>query len=447
MGAAHIEPPSFIELPVNNSREAIIDNVRINNARGLPELQQLPPRDRPLIIVGGGPSLHDYLTTLRGFRPACDVLAVNGSYKFLRSVGIESDHFLLIDSRAENVTHVDAPGEETMHYLASQAHPNVFEALRDYAVTIFHLGTDATYEALKGTGEHTFSAGPIGMASVHAVYLGAALGYKNIFLFGYDFSQKGTTMYAYAQPLNAKDETLEIELDGKLYRTTLALARTADQFVAAISPLITACGVNIELYSDGLLPAMIRHADVLVPTEESEKAKYEAMWRQEPYRIVSPGMRSVEEATRLLGIKPGESVADLGCGLGRCAKWFQDQGFKAVGVDIASNALEHDVPFVQCALWDTEKLPKVDYGFSSDVLEHIPPDRVADTLMAIRDACRIGCYLNIDTVPDAFGVLVGERLHLSIHPAQWWATLLTEIWPHVQLVSETPNDAVFVCRK
>lgn len=435
---------SFFELPVNNSREAIVDNVRVNAARGLPELQQQPWTDKPLIVVGGGPSLHDYLPILKAFRPDCHVLAINGAYKFLRSQGVDPEHFLLIDSRSENVIHVDSPHEGTNHCLASQVHPRIFESLRDHDITLFHLGTEAAYEALKGTGEHTFSAAPIGMASVHAIYIAAALGYRQQFLFGYDFSHKAGETYAFDQPMNKDDASFEVVLNGVSYRTTLALARTAEQFSKAISPIIQACDLDVRIFSSGLLPEMLKVA-MNPASEESERAKYEQIWTVGDYRKVSPGRECIEQAAELLRIQPGNSIADFGCGTGRAVKWLSGQGYTAVGVDIAGNCLEESVPFVQCALWDAHSLPKVEYGFSTDVLEHIPTERLRAALQAIHDSVSIACYFNIDTIPDSFGVRIGQRLHMTVMGHERWLELLREFWPNVECVGHDDRQAIFVC--
>ena len=437
--------PAFFELPVNNSRDAIVANIRANLKRGLPGITQQPFVETPLLIVGGGPSVTDYLPILQALRAGSHVLAINGAYKFLLERGIEPDHFVLMDSRAENVCHVNSPCKKTHHYIAAQAHPDVFDKLKDYDVTIFHLATEAGIEATEGETVNYLTA-PIGMASVHAIYLATALGYKNIALFGYDFSHSVEKKYAYPQPLNDKDDVFEIDLNGKRFRTTLSLARTAEQFVRSVAPVMRACKINVNLYSEGLLAEMLKNSQ-LAPTEESERTKYELMWQQPAYRKVSAGMRSVEEAVTSLGIKQGDSITDFGCGMGWCVKWFIEQGYESTGVDITDVALDADVPFVKAALWDLDKLPKAQYGFSSDVLEHIPPDRVMDTLKAIHDSTSKAVYLNIDTIPDAFGILIGEKLHLTVRPAKEWEADLRKIWKEVKCLHANDGEAIFVCRR
>lgn len=452
---AEATPPVYFELPVNNDRAAIIANIAANQPRHLPELRQHEWTERPVCIVAGGPSLDDYLPMLRALRPDSDVLSINGAYKHLRSIGIESDHFVMIDSREGNIVHVDQPYTGTTHYLATQVHPKVFDALDTFRVTKFNLGTQAAHDAHKALGlkEITQVAGPIGMASVYAISVAAALGYKNMFLFGYDFSRRDDKAYAFDQPMNAADGEIEITVSGRTFKTTLALARTAQQFAFAISPLIggvekfQGVQLNIRLLSDGLLSAILAAEDDRRETEVKEREKYEAMWQQPQYRTVAPALEYVHQALDLLRPPIGASIADYGCGTGRATKFFLDLGFDAEGVDIAENCLEESVPFVQAALWDVAKLPQVDYGFSCDVLEHIPTDRVRETLAAIHATTRVACYLNIDTIPDSMGVAIGQTLHMTVMPAAEWEKVLRAFWPIVEVHHADERQAIFVCRK
>lgn len=370
-------------------------------------------------------------------------MTVNGAYKHLRYCGIESDYFVMMDSREDNVCHVDAPGDDTLHLLASQCAPVVFNALLDHRVMLFHPGTETVNEVVpKGTD---MIAAPIGMASIYAIYIALALGHRRLLLFGYDFSHVGQERYAFAQHMNEGEDIIEISLDGKVYRTTTALARTADVFVQCVKPMVDHCGAQISLCSNGgLLAAMIDHAKNR-PTADSEKQKYEAMWTIAPYRKIAPALEYVQDAYDRLGMEPGDSLLDLGAGTGRASAWFADRGLRVTAVDIADNALEtEDIPFACQPLWDP--LPEADYGFSCDVLEHLPPEYVRLALKRIHDACR-ACYLNIDTVPDSFGVNIGQRLHLTVMTAADWEYELKAVWPQVETVETTDKQAIFICRR
>ena len=60
-----------------------------------------------------------------------------------------------------------------------------------------------------------------------------------------------------------------------------------------------------------------------------------------------------------------------------------------------------------------------EYGFCTDVMEHIPPDKVDVVLNNILHAAQ-SVWFSICLIPDDCGVLIGEPLHLSVHPFEWW---------------------------
>jgi hypothetical protein len=76
------------------------------------------------------------------------------------------------------------------------------------------------------------------------------------------------------------------------------------------------------------------------------------------------------------------------------------------------------------------------YGYCTDVMEHIPPDRVDRVLGNILLAAQ-HVFFAIATTPDHCGTLIGEPLHLSVHPAEWWLAKLAAAgclvqWSEVQ---------------
>lgn len=246
------------EFPVNNTTENIVDNIRSSNARGLPLLSQQPmQKERPLLVVCGGPSLREYLPqleTLYDDWKGADIMAVNGTYGFLMEHRISPDYFLLVDSREENLPLVEFPSMYTNHLLASQVHPKIFDALKDHKVTLFNVGTPKTIETMGKDMEYVKT--PLGQAGIHAIYVGFALGYQKQILFGYDCSHAGYH-HAFDQPLNDKDDTIIVTYKGVQFKTTPGLAQVASNFQRVVSPLIEG-GLELEMCADGLLPFILR---------------------------------------------------------------------------------------------------------------------------------------------------------------------------------------------
>ena len=181
---------------------------------------------------------------------------------------------------------------------------------------------------------------------------------------------------------------------------------------------------------------------------ERERVKYEKVWADPSYRVVSPGMMEVDQAYRDMGCAPDMSINDYGSGTGRATKWFQDRGMRALGVDHADNACETPVLVYRASLWDMRGVPPADFGFCCDVMEHIPPEKVDAVLAEIYRLTRRAAWFRIATRPDVMGPkLLGEPLHLTIRDAVWWSEKMWEVWEHVDIIRDHGQDVVMHCWK
>lgn len=160
----------------------------------------------------------------------------------------------------------------------------------------------------------------------------------------------------------------------------------------------------------------------------TEKAKYERIWADPGYRRNSPGLNVAPFAFDVLGLMPGDSLIDYGCGEGKAVDYFRRREIKAKGVDIVK--LRPDV--TEACLWDMPKM-QADYAFSADVLEHLPEHRVPEVLQAIRDRTKREGFFTIATCDDVHGDRIGETLHLTVQPIEWWREVLGGIFTDVAI--------------
>lgn len=186
-----------------------------------------------------------------------------------------------------------------------------------------------------------------------------------------------------------------------------------------------------------------------------EADKYHRIWLRQDYRQHSPGERDFQGGLRVLkgrGLEPMDSLVDLGCGTGRAASLFNAEGLAVTGVDIAPNCLDGGpagrIQFVQACLWDLPGgLGPFDWGYCTDVMEHIPPTRIAATLSEISRVISRSVYFQINKHEshgrhgDAIGV---GSLHLSVYPAAVWRVHLEQHFDDVELVSDNPRDCCFI---
>ena len=179
--------------------------------------------------------------------------------------------------------------------------------------------------------------------------------------------------------------------------------------------------------------------------EAQERTKYEQMWQIDSYRRNAPGEKLVGDAVSKLGIKTGDTVIDFGCGTGRAAAKFQALGMKISAVDIAANCLDSgiELPLAVQTLW--EPCPfAAKYGFCTDTMEHIPPERVDEVLANIK-ICVSACYFQIATRPDSMGKLIEDTLHLTVNDADWWLRKLQDHFGSVE-IEPRPGCVIAVCK-
>jgi len=183
---------------------------------------------------------------------------------------------------------------------------------------------------------------------------------------------------------------------------------------------------------------------------EYERVKYERMWALAEYRNDHVSAHA-ERALQSFHAAEGDSILDLGAGAGYGSRYFQDAGLRVLAIDIARNAMAPDiaarVPLLVGNMWDIPVEIVADWGFSRDVMEHIPTDRVDDVLRFIRKSTRKATYFNIALRPDGCGRLIGETLHLTVRSLDWWVEKLGAYWTDVEVLEHRPDfSATFVTR-
>jgi hypothetical protein len=169
----------------------------------------------------------------------------------------------------------------------------------------------------------------------------------------------------------------------------------------------------------------------------AERAKYEKMWALPQYRVVAPGegvaMLFLEQAKP----KTGSEVLDFGAGTGRGALMLALLGgCKVHMLDFAKNCLDEEVRqalttqahALKFTLHDLYKPSPISapYGYCTDVMEHIPPEYVDRVLQNILQAAQ-HVFFQISCVEDACGSLIGESLHLTVKPFDWWLQKLQSL--------------------
>jgi len=261
----------FTSLPVmggvNVTHEALLDNVRASVLRDLPWFTGFGPHKRLACVVGGAPSVRDDIGKIRAQQKrGARIITVNNTWRLMVENGIMPDVHVMLDARAENAAFLKGAPKGIRYLIASQCHPDVFEALKDHEVIVWHNGFGDN-AALREVLQPWWNEGPSqrpcvlvpggGTVGLRSLWLCALSGFKTIHMYGFDSSYEGDKHHAYAQPLNDTDRVMEVTMGGKNYRAAPWMVRQTEEVRTHYSDLKRE-GVALHVHGRGLLPDVFR---------------------------------------------------------------------------------------------------------------------------------------------------------------------------------------------
>lgn len=255
----------FVRMPAvtpNTPLSRILKNVNTNSEKKLRWVEKGRANVAQAVLVGGGPSLKDYVEDIRWHTTHAGrlVFAMNRAAHFLIDHDIMPDFMVILDPRPENIAFAN-PNWARMFLISSTVDPGVLARLKDANVTLFHPmvpGIEKELPLLRRWAYVPIGGGTtVGLTSIALAYV---LGFRRMHLFGYDSSYRDAKLHAYPQTLTPGEaEKIEVPIGAGRYVTTPTMLEQARSFMGLSSALIEA-GVNIEIHGTGLLPAMVREA-------------------------------------------------------------------------------------------------------------------------------------------------------------------------------------------
>lgn len=411
-----------VELTCNTPDKKLVENLRSCAGRGLPLVGLTTvPNERLLLMCGSGPSLLKYYDLVSRLWPDHDVMALNGAYKALRSVGCIPKYYCQLDARSVNVNFVENPDENTTFLLASQCAPEMFDALAGQHIQVFHLNTPTTNAVFKNADIYFGGGSTIGTT---AIGVGAALGYRSIGILGYDSSYSGGNSHVLPQEQNATTQTLPVWIDEREYLTTAAMAKQVEEFRPWIKGLEAVFpGIDVRLFGEGLLYDYITHGQRQEATRETEVSKYSELYKDPSYRM--PKHRA-DRIAEILCERPRGTLLDVGTGRGETLDIARLLGYLVTGTETVQDLIEARPNVVRGVL---PELPFADGQFDTvtcfEVIEHLLPKDVMPALRELRRIAKNRIIISAATCSDMRG---GVELHPSYRREWEWEETFKAAW-------------------
>lgn len=252
-GPPLVGPVTWLEA-LNNDRQVMLDQFRANLERDLPFFAGRQPHRKPLLLVGGGPSLRDTLPKLRFHMKRGEIWALNNTHDWLIERGIIPDVHVMLDSRRENVEFVRHPRKDVRYLISAYCHPEVFEALEGYNVTLWMSDMEGVQPLVQHIQHKpVVLVGGGATVGMKAMFLGYLDGFRIFHFFGFDSSYRNGENHAYPQPLNAKERRIDIVANGRTFTCAPWMAKQAMEFQQQARQLLK-LGCRLTVHGDGLIP-------------------------------------------------------------------------------------------------------------------------------------------------------------------------------------------------
>lgn len=213
--------------------ETVFAHIKSCQERQLPKFHLLPEfmrskGDFPLAIVAGGPSLKTTLDELEPYRN--NIMVCGSAHDHVISMGYVPRYAVFCDPDEIMANYVKKPHPQTTYLLASHCNPNLFDALKHFAVAVWHPAGIASKEE----EDVIYSAEPrIGggcTVTLRAIPLAIMLGYNNQHFFGFDSCLLNDEHHAYDAEAIDKPIDVRVGRNGKLFWASGYMLAQAQQF-------------------------------------------------------------------------------------------------------------------------------------------------------------------------------------------------------------------------
>jgi uncharacterized Rossmann fold enzyme len=201
------------------------------------------------VIVGSGLSVLDHVEEIRALKDSGHVvIAIKGAHDWLLEHGITPSGWVCMDPQEKIVDCVRHPRKDVCYLVASQAHPSVFDQLKDSQTVMWHAWVNDKYQELIPDALWVGGGSTSGLRALTLMFL---QGFRRFILFGFDscISADGTKRVDGAKAAE-KRFTMRCSKEGRDRWVNGAMAAQAMEFQSNFEFMP---GIRVKVVGDGLL--------------------------------------------------------------------------------------------------------------------------------------------------------------------------------------------------
>jgi len=196
---------------MNVEDAAVLGNLASAVRRGWPQVWEQERKSDQVCLVGGGPSLTDTEDELRDLVwSGAKLVTMNGSYQWCIDHNLKPDAQIVLDARQGNARFVSPAVTGCRYWIASQCHPDVFDACegREYKAIWHSVNWDGPAKDLLDAyylkqWKPIVGGTTVGLRSLSLLHM---LGYVRFHLFGLDSCYLAGHGHAFVQAENDGDK-------------------------------------------------------------------------------------------------------------------------------------------------------------------------------------------------------------------------------------------------
>jgi hypothetical protein len=275
-----IEGVELVGGAVNTDHETLLAHIASSIRRGHPQIKPQGYQEATVALVCGGPSLNGTVDELRdAIAAGAKVVTVNGAYGWCLERNIVPSMQIVMDARATNARFLDPPLPRCHYALASQCHPDLWDALDGRPhVWIYHIGVNDENGPAKDLLDayylkqwHGIGGGTT--VGTRAIALLRTLGYVRFEVFGMDSCWMGDANHAYPQQENATDQCHTLTAHPTGHPELARVFRCSPWHVQQIQDFLQMVRFSgqhflLNLHGDGILSYILQSTADLVVNDE-----------------------------------------------------------------------------------------------------------------------------------------------------------------------------------